>query len=41
MYHGIDATTELTRMLSEEISRSIDEDILRTITGRINGGQRA
>ena len=34
MYHGIDATTELTRMLSEEIARSIDEDILRTITQR-------
>ena len=36
-----DATAELTRMLSEEIARSIDEDILRTITGRINIGQRA
>ena len=40
-HHGIDATAELTRMLSEEIARNIDEDILRTITGRINIGQRA
>jgi hypothetical protein len=41
MYHGIDATSELTRMLSEEIARSIDEGILSTITQRINGGMRA
>ena len=34
----IDAEEELTRIMSEEIARGIDEDILRTITRRINGG---
>jgi hypothetical protein len=37
-HYGIDAEAELTRRLSEEIAREIDEDILRTITSRINGG---
>jgi hypothetical protein len=37
-HHGIDAEAELTRMMSEEIARGIDENILRTITRRINGG---
>ncbi|MEY4572151.1 MAG: hypothetical protein RLZ10_1377 [Bacteroidota bacterium] len=37
-YHGIDAEAELTRIMSEEIARGIDEDIIRTITRRINGG---
>ena len=34
----IDAEEELTRVMSEEIARGIDEDIVRTITRRINGG---
>ncbi|MEY4572491.1 MAG: hypothetical protein RLZ10_1731 [Bacteroidota bacterium] len=34
----IDAEEELTRIMSDEIARGIDEDILRTITRRINGG---
>ena len=37
-YHGIDAEVELTRIMSEEIVRGIDEDTIRTITRRINGG---
>jgi predicted chitinase len=37
-YHNIDAEEELTRIMSEEIARGIDEDIIRTITRRINGG---
>jgi predicted chitinase len=37
-YHGIDAEAELTRIMSEEIARGIDEDVIRTITRRINGG---
>ena len=37
-YHGIDVEAELTRIMSEEIANGIDEDILRTITRRINGG---
>jgi hypothetical protein len=40
-YHGIDAEAELTRIMSEEISRGIDEEIIQTITRRINGGMRA
>lgn len=37
-YHRIDAEAELTRIMSEEMARGIDEDIIRTITRRINGG---
>lgn len=37
-YHGIDAEAELTRIMSEEIARGIDEEIINTITRRINGG---
>ena len=37
-HHGIDAEAELTRIMSEEIARGIDEDVIRTITRRINGG---
>ena len=37
-HHGIDAEAELTRIMSEEIARGVDEDIIRTITRRINGG---
>ncbi len=40
-YHGIDAEAELTRIMSEEISRAVDEEIIQTITRRINGGMRA
>jgi hypothetical protein len=40
-YHGIDAEAELTRLMSEEIARGVDENIMRTITRRINGGNRA
>jgi hypothetical protein len=36
--HAMDAESELTRLLSEEISREIDDDILNTVTRRINGG---
>ena len=35
---GVDVVSELTRLMSDEIARGIDEDILRTITTRINGG---
>ncbi len=34
----IDAESELTRIMSEEIARTIDNDILNRITRRINGG---
>jgi hypothetical protein len=37
----INAEQELTRILSAEISRTIDEDIIRTLTREINGGLRA
>jgi len=40
-YHGIDAEAELTRLMSEEIARGVDENIMRTITRRINGGNVA
>lgn len=39
--NGIDAEAELTRMMSAEISRRIDEDIIRMLTREINGGLRA
>jgi hypothetical protein len=31
-YHNINAEEELTRLLSQELSRQIDEDIIRTLT---------
>jgi hypothetical protein len=37
----MDAESELTRIMSEEISRRVDEEIIQTITRRINGGMRA
>jgi hypothetical protein len=40
-YNTINAEQELTRMLSAEIARTIDEDIIRTLTRSINGGLRA
>jgi hypothetical protein len=39
--HGIDAESELTRFLSGEIARTIDENIVTELTRRINGGNRA
>jgi hypothetical protein len=35
--HAIDAEAELTRILSEEITREMDENVISII----NGGQRA
>lgn len=40
-YHRTNAEAELTRIMSEEISRAVDEEIIQTITRRINEGQRA
>ncbi len=40
-YNTVDAERELTRMLSAEIARTIDEDIIRRLTREINGGLRA
>jgi hypothetical protein len=34
----VDVEEDLTRVMSEEIARSIDEEIISTITRRINGG---
>ena len=39
--YAINAEAELTRLLSGEIARSIDNDIINELTIRINGGQRA
>ena len=39
--YAINAEAELTRLLSGEIARSIDNDIIDELTIRINGGQRA
>lgn len=36
--HAIDAEAELTSLLSNQIAREIDEEIIRTLTRRINGG---
>jgi hypothetical protein len=41
VFHNIDAERELTNLLSEELSRTIDEDIIRRLTRDINGGLRA
>jgi hypothetical protein len=37
-HYGIDVEAELTRMMSEEIARGIDEEIINRLTRRINGG---
>ena len=37
-YHNIDAEAELTALLSEEIARNIDEEIITRLTERVNGG---
>jgi hypothetical protein len=36
--HGLDIESELTRLMSENIAREIDDEIIRTLTRRINGG---
>jgi hypothetical protein len=41
IHYGIDVVEDLSRILSAEISRTIDEDIIRTLTREINGGLRA
>ena len=40
-YHGIDAEAELTRLMSEQISEEIDNEMINILTRRINGGHRA
>lgn len=40
-HYGIDVEAELTRMMSAEIARTIDEDVMRMLTREINGGLRA
>lgn len=37
-YRNIDAEAELTRIMSQEIARAVDDDILQTLMRRINGG---
>ena len=37
-YHGIDAEAELTRLMSEQISEEIDNEMINILTRRINGG---
>ena len=39
--HTIDAEAELTRLLSEEMAREVDENVIRRIIREINGGHRA
>jgi hypothetical protein len=41
IHYGIDVVEDLSRILSAEISRTIDEDIIRTLRREINGGLRA
>jgi len=40
-YHNIDAEAELTRIMSAQIAREVDENIVRSLTRILNGGQRA
>jgi len=40
-YHNIDAEAELSRTMSAQIAREVDEDIVRSLTRILNGGQRA
>lgn len=37
-YVGLDVEQELTRLLSNEIARGIDEEIITRLTRTINGG---
>ena len=39
-YDAIDAEEELTRLLSSEIARTIDEEMINALNRTINGGQR-
>jgi len=39
--HMIDAEAELTRLMSEHTAREMDEEIITTLTRRINGGNRS
>jgi hypothetical protein len=39
--HTIDAEAELIRLLSEEMTNEVDENVIRRITGEINGEHRA
>ena len=39
--HTIDAEAELTRLMSEQMAREVDENVIRRITREINGGHRA
>jgi hypothetical protein len=36
--HGLDIESELTRLMSENIAREIDNNIIEALTRRINGG---
>ena len=36
--NGFDIETELSRLMSENIAREVDNEIIRTLTRRINGG---
>jgi len=36
--HTIDAEAELTRLMSEQISEEIDNEMINILTRRINGG---
>jgi hypothetical protein len=40
-YNTVDAEEEIIRLMSAEISRTIDEDIIRRLTIEINEGLRA
>lgn len=40
-FNTVNAEEELTRMMAAEISRTIDEDIIRRLTRDINGELRA
>ena len=39
--HTIDAEAELTRLMSEQVSEEIDNEMINILTRRINGGHRA
>ena len=39
--HTVDAEAELTRLMSEQISEEIDNEMINILTRRINGGHRA
>lgn len=39
--YSIDAESELTRLMSEQIVEEIDNEVINILTGRINGGNAA